>query len=211
MSLAVQDLGARPAEVVEAAAVLLVDHFDEPSGWREMIPARQEVQRVLKEGFALAAMENGFLHGWIGGLPEYNGRVWELHPMVVHRACRLRGVGRTLVAAFEEEVYRRGAHTITLGTDDDAGMTSLSGVDLYDDLPGRVTALRDLGRKHPFLFYKKLGYVVTGVLPDANGPGRPDIFMSKRVRKHQLDQSADGHNGALPDRTRLVAKGTDLG
>jgi aminoglycoside 6'-N-acetyltransferase I len=184
MSLVVRDLGARTAKVLEAAAVLLVDHFDEPGGWREMIPARKEVRRVLKEGFALAAMEHDFLQGWIGGLPEYNGRVWELHPIVVHRGCRQRGVGRALVAAFEEEVYHRGAYTITLGTDDDAGMTSLSGVDLYDDLPGRLAALRDLGRKHPFLFYKALGYVVTGVLPDANGPGRPDIFMSKRVRKH---------------------------
>ncbi|MBV8728204.1 MAG: GNAT family N-acetyltransferase [Acidobacteriia bacterium] len=184
MSIVVQDLGAQSAAVLEAAAVLLVDHFDEPGGWREMTSAREEVGRVLKEGFGLAAMENGFLQGWIGGLPEYNGRVWELHPIVVHRACRLRGVGRALVAAFEEEVNRRGAHTITLGTDDHWGMTSLSGVDLYDDLPGKLTALWDLGRKHPFLFYKKLGYVVTGVLPDANGPGRPDIYMSKRVRKH---------------------------
>lgn len=178
----VQDVGALPAEDLEAAAVLLVDHFDEPGGWQEMIPAREEVRRVLKEGFALAAMEQSFLQGWIGGLPGYNGRVWELHPLVVHRACRLRGVGRALVTAFEEEVRRRGAHTITLGTDDHTGMTSLSGVDLYDDLPGRLAALRDLGRKHPFLFYKKLGYIVTGVLPDANGPGRPDILMSKRVR-----------------------------
>jgi aminoglycoside 6'-N-acetyltransferase I len=183
MSLVIEDLATQSAEALEAAAVLLADHFDEPGGWREMIPAREEVRRVVKEGFALAAMEYGFLQGWIGGLPEYAGRVWELHPLVVHRAFRLRGVARALVGAFEEEVCRRGAHTITLGTDDDAGMTSLSGVDLYDDLPAHLTALRDLGRRHPFLFYQRLGYVITGVLPDANGPGRPDIFMSKRVRK----------------------------
>jgi hypothetical protein len=42
-------------------------------------------------------------------------------------------------------------------------------------------AMLDLGRMHPFLFYRKLGYVVTGVMPDANGRGRPDIFMSKRL------------------------------
>jgi aminoglycoside 6'-N-acetyltransferase I len=45
-----------------------------------------------------------------------------------------------------------------------------------------VAGLRDLGRGHPFLFYRKLGYVVTGVMPDANGRGRPDIYMSKRLR-----------------------------
>jgi aminoglycoside 6'-N-acetyltransferase I len=41
--------------------------------------------------------------------------------------------------------------------------------------------LRDLGGNHPFLFYRKLGYTVTGVVPDANGPGKPDILMSKRL------------------------------
>lgn len=60
-------------------------------------------------------------------------------------------------------------------------MTSLAGVDLYDDVPRHLAGLHDLGRQHPFLFYRKLGYVVTGVMPDANGRGRPDIFMSKRL------------------------------
>ena len=60
-------------------------------------------------------------------------------------------------------------------------MTSLAGADLYADVPGQLAGLRDLGRAHPFLFYRKLGYVVTGVMPDANGRGRPDIFMSKRL------------------------------
>ncbi|MEP7352636.1 MAG: GNAT family N-acetyltransferase, partial [Acidobacteriota bacterium] len=167
----------------EASGVAVVDHFDAPGGWRDIGAALEEVRHVLDEGFALAATEDGVLQGWIGGLPEYNGRVWELHPMVIRRKKRMCGIGRALVAAFEAEVFHRGAHTITLGTDDESGMTSLSGVDLYDDLPGRLANLQDLGRKHPFLFYKKLGYVVTGALPDANGPGRPDIFMSKRVPK----------------------------
>jgi aminoglycoside 6'-N-acetyltransferase I len=36
-------------------------------------------------------------------------------------------------------------------------------------------------RDHPFAFYRKLGYTVVGVLPGANGLGKPDIFMAKRV------------------------------
>lgn len=44
-----------------------------------------------------------------------------------------------------------------------------------------IRELRGVGRSHPFLFYRKLGYVVTGVMPDANGRGRPDIYMSKRL------------------------------
>ena len=100
--------------------------------------------------------------------------------MVVRREDRQRGIGRALVAAFESEAADRGALTLTLGTDDDSGTTSLTGVDLYGD---HIADLRDLGRRHPFLFYRKVGFVVTGVMPDANGPGRPDIYLSKPARR----------------------------
>lgn len=91
------------------------------------------------------------------------------------------GIARTLVKLFESEAAKRGALTLTLGTDDNSGMTSLSGVDLYTDLPRYLAELGDLGRGHPFLSYQKLGFVVSGVMPDTNGVGRPDIYMSKRV------------------------------
>ena len=175
------DLARQPEAVREQAAVLLVEGFVEPRGWPDLSLARQEVAHVLGEGFARAALDGEVLLGWVGGLREYGGRVWELHPLVVHREHRRRGLGRALVAAFEAEAAARGALTITLGTDDDSGMTSLAGVDLYADVPRHIAELRDLGRGHPFLFYRKLGFVVTGVLPDANGRGKPDIYMSKRV------------------------------
>lgn len=173
------DLGAQPEAVRQQAAALLFEGFDHPVGWPDLEAATGEVRRVIEDGFAFAAVEKDLLLGWIGGLPEYDGRVWELHPLVVRRDRRLGGIGRKLVAAFEEEAHRRGALTLTLGTDDDGGYTSLAGVNLYEDLPGRIATLRDLGDRHPFLFYLRLGYVVTGVMPDANGPGRPDIYMSK--------------------------------
>lgn len=181
MNLLIDDLGTQSELIRRQAAALLVEGFDEPCGWPTRDLAHAEVALVLREGFARAAVEGATLLGWIGGLPEYAGRVWELHPMVVHREYRRRGVGRALVEAFEAEARRRGALTATLGTDDDSGMTSLADIDLYDDVPRHMAGLRDLGRDHPFLFYRKLGYVVTGVMPDANGRGRPDIYMSKRL------------------------------
>jgi hypothetical protein len=27
-----------------------------------------------------------------------------------------------------------------------------------------------------------MGYVITGVVPDANGAGKPDIIMSKKIK-----------------------------
>jgi aminoglycoside 6'-N-acetyltransferase I len=175
------DLAACPVSLHQQAAALLVDGFDEPRGWPTLDLGDEEVAMVLREGFARAAVEGDLLLGWIGGLPEYQGRVWELHPMVVRRDRRRQGIGRLLVDAFEREAAHRGGLTATLGTDDDSGMTSLADADLYSGIPDHIVHLRDLGRSHPFLFYRKLGYVVTGVMPDANGRGRPDIFMSKRL------------------------------
>ena len=179
------DLATQPDPIRLQAARLLVDGFDQPAGWPTLDAARLEVLHVIGEGFARAALDGDTVVGWIGGLPEYGGRVWELHPLVVHREHRGRGIGRALVEAFETEAADRGALTATLGTDDDAGMTSLSNVDLYADIPRSLATLRDLGRGHPFLFYRKLGYVVTGVMPDANGLGRPDIYMSRPIRKRE--------------------------
>lgn len=175
-------LAAQPEQIREQAATLLVDHFDEPRGWPTLAKAREEVVQVVRDGFALAALDGDALSGWVGGLPEYDGRVWELHPIVVRRERRRQGIGRALVAAFEAEAASRGALTVTLGTDDDSGMTSLAGVNLYSDVPRHIAEIRDLGRGHPFLFYRKLGYVITGVMPDANGRGRPDIYMSKPIQ-----------------------------
>lgn len=182
-AMEIVDLADQAEPIREQAAVLLVEDFLEPRGWPTLELARQEVASVLRDGFARAMVEGEALVGWIGGLPQYGGRVVELHPIVVRREHRRRGIGRALVAAFEAEAARRGALTVTLGTDDDSGMTSLSDVDLFVDLPRHVAGVRDLGRGHPFLFYRELGFVVTGVMPNANGPGRPDIYMSKPVRR----------------------------
>jgi aminoglycoside 6'-N-acetyltransferase I len=179
----VVDLATQPESAREEAARLLVEDFDGPLGWPDMNSARVEVTRILGEGFARAMIDSQMLIGWVGGLPQYDGRVWELHPIVVHSRFRRQGIGRALVAAFELEAYKRGALTATLGTDDNTGMTSLAGVDLYRDLTRHLKEIRDLGRGHPFGFYLKIGYAITGVMPDANGPGRPDIYMSKRLRQ----------------------------
>ncbi len=175
------DLAAQPESIWEQAAALLVEAFPNDNGWPTLESGRAEVTTVGRDGFTRAAIEGRQLLGWIGGLPEYQGRVWELHPLVVQSQHRQRGIGRALVLAFEEAARLRGGLTATLGTDDDAGITSLAEINLYDDLPAHVAGLHDLGRRHPFLFYRKLGYVVTGVMPDANGRGRPDIYMSKAL------------------------------
>ena len=160
---------------------MLAKAFPHDNGWPTIELGLAEIEWVAKDGFVRGAREGGQVLGWVGGLPEYRGKVWELHPIVVLESRRLAGVGRALVQAFEDEARARGGLTATLGADDEFGMTSLAGANLYNDVPGHMSSLRDLGRRHPFGFYRKLGYVVTGVMPDANGRGKPDIYMSKRL------------------------------
>jgi aminoglycoside 6'-N-acetyltransferase I len=87
-----------------------------------------------------------------------------------------------LIADLEAQVRARGGTTIYLGSDDEDNMTSLSGIDLYPNVWEHIARIRNL-KGHPYEFYQKQGYVITGVIPDANGPGKPDILMAKFVGK----------------------------
>ena len=68
------------------------------------------------------------------------------------------------------------------GDDDENGETSLSGIDLYADISGAIRNIRNV-KGHPYEFYMKLGFRIVGVMPDANGRGKPDIFLAKRVER----------------------------
>lgn len=170
--------------LVQQAAQLLVDAFREhwADAWPSLEDGLREVHEMLEaERICRAAIDNeGNLIGLIGGIPQYDGLVWELHPLAVQPELQGRGIGKTLVEDFEQQLSSRGGLTITLGSDDEDNMTSLAGVDLYEDLWDKVRQIRNL-KHHPFEFYQKMGYVITGVVPDANGVGKPDIIMSKRV------------------------------
>jgi aminoglycoside 6'-N-acetyltransferase I len=171
--------------LIEQAAQLLVDAFREhwPDAWPTLEEGRREVQEMLgSERICRAAVDKqGNLLAIIGGIPGYDGHVWELHPLAVQPSLQGQGIGRTLVEDFEEQVRSRGALTITLGSDDEDGMTSLADVDLFENLWEKIRHIRNL-KNHPYEFYQKMGYVITGVVPDANGIGKPDILMAKKLR-----------------------------
>ena len=164
-------------------AQLLVDAFREhwADAWETLEDGLKEVNEMLEtERICLVAVDGERLLGMIGGISGYDGKVWELHPLAVQPELHGKGIGRALVLAFEEQVRQRGGLTITLGSDDQDDMTSLSNVDLYENLWDKVKNIQNF-KGHPYEFYQKMGYVITGVVPDANGRGKPDIMMSKQV------------------------------
>jgi predicted acetyltransferase len=121
------DLSPQQESVVQQAAALLVESFKDlvPDAWPDMDKALLEVHESLhRDRISRVAVDaRGMVLGWVGGRPEYDGNVWELHP-----------------------------------------------------------------RRHPFEFYQKLAYVVVGIVPDANGPGKPDILMAKRLQQSKADK-----------------------
>jgi len=178
------DLVKEDADLVKQAAQLLVDAFREhwADAWPSLADGLQEVNEMLEaERICRAAIDDGNLLGVIGGISQYDGHVWELHPLAVQPKLQGQGIGKVLVEDFEEQVRLRGGLTVTLGSDDEDNMTSLSNADLYQNLWDQIRNIRNL-KHHPFEFYQKLGYVISGVVPDANGVGKPDIIMSKRIK-----------------------------
>jgi len=173
-------------EVVRQAAELLVEGFrdDWPDAWPRIEDALGELATFATddERTALVAVDaEGRVAGWIGVIRQYRDRVWEIHPLVVSTAQRGRGIGRALVEALANVAREEGGFTLWVGTDDESGLTSLGGVDLYPGVLDRLRDIRNL-RNHPFGFYQRLGFEVVGVVPDANGFGKPDILMARRLR-----------------------------
>jgi aminoglycoside 6'-N-acetyltransferase I len=178
----IEDLTAADVAHIEGAARLLHASFAPLGVWTTIPEARQEVlDSIAPDRVSRVAVSgDGAVLGWIGAIREYDGLVWQLHPIVVDEAKRRLGVGRALIQDLESLLIARGGLTLWAGSDDLAGETTLGEVDLYSALPDAFNSVRSWGR-HPLPFYRRLGFHVIGVMPDANGPGRPDIFLGKRL------------------------------
>jgi aminoglycoside 6'-N-acetyltransferase I len=171
-------------ELIKQTADLLFRGFREhnPNGWPTPAAALKEVKESLEKDriSRIVVSKDGQVLGWVGGLRAHTN-LWELHPIVVEKACRGMGIGATLVEDLEQQVKNRGGLTIYLGADDEDNMTSVSGIDLYPDVLEKLMRIRNV-KGHPYGFYQKLGFTIVGIIPDADGIGKPDIIMAKRVK-----------------------------
>jgi aminoglycoside 6'-N-acetyltransferase I len=178
------DLAARGDKLLRQVAVLLLESFRNisPQSWPDMNAAMEEVKASLgPDRVSRVAIEpDGTVLGWIGAIRKYMGHTWEVHPLVVRPEQRGAGIGKALLADLENEVRIRGGLTLYVGADDENNQTSLAGVDLYPNVWEHIARIENRDR-HVYEFYQKSGYVIVGLIPDANGPGKPDIFLAKRL------------------------------
>lgn len=164
---------------------LLYQSFREQSpDWLSSVEAARDVVLESLEPGRLSRVLVEAEHpvAWASAVHQY-GYVWELHPLVVAPSHRRRGIGRRLVQDLERLVAARGAMTLQLGTSDETHRTNAFGVDLYRDTAGAIAQLTAL-KEHPLDFYRAVGFTVIGLVPDAEGPGKPTILMAKRVRTY---------------------------
>ncbi|EGK87249.1 GNAT family N-acetyltransferase [Microcoleus vaginatus PCC 9802] len=184
MNVQITDLRAGDEPKIQQVARLIVEGFKEhwPDAWPDLKSALQEVQESLGADriSRIAVGDSNLVLGWIGGIKQYDGNVWELHPLVVRTEFRGQGIGRSLVADLAAEAKNRGGIVLWVGTDDQDNQTTLSGINLYPNVWEHVAKIRNL-RGHPYEFYQKMGFAIVGVMPDANGIGKPDIFMAQRL------------------------------
>ncbi len=164
-------------------AEILLDGFCDTgtSSWSTIEKCLKEVEDSLVEEkiSRIAVDENGHVLAWAIGADVYDV-TWELELLVVRRDAKLNGIGRKLLEDFEEQVRMRKGTGVFLGSDDENNRTSLGGIDLYPNPLEHLANIKNIGG-HPFEFYQKCGYSITGVIPDANGFGKPDIWMTKRI------------------------------
>ncbi len=186
-SVTIADLRADDEQTIDQVAELLREAFAHIPNWLPTLDAaRGEVSESLApKRIARMAFEDGHVVGFVGGIEQYDGHAYELHPLAVRPSHQRRGIGRALVRDLEEQARQRGATTVYMGTDDEFGGTTLYGAELYPNVLEHLAAIRNVAN-HPFEFYQKCGYVLVGLIPDANGFGKPDIFLAKRISEAEV-------------------------
>lgn len=147
----------------------------------------KEVSDELKDlatppNLLFASFDQAHVTGAIGAILQYGTTGYELHPLVVHKAYQKKGIGSKLMVTLEKAIIEQGGIMVYLGSDDEFDQTTASQRDLYQNLSDWIETIDS--KTHPLNFYRKHGYHVTGLIPDANGFGKPDIILAKRLVDH---------------------------
>ena len=169
---------------ITQAAVVLYNVFNnlENQSWPTIDSAKMEVNECLENNnICIGMLIDNKIVGWVGLRPMYE-KTWELHPLVVIDDYQNMGVGKILMNEIEKRAKETGIIGVVLGTDDEKYKTSLSKVDLNNkNIFTEIENIKNINH-HPFEFYQKCGYFIVGVIPNANGKNKPDIWMWKEIQ-----------------------------
>lgn len=177
------DLYKDDAKYINQLAELLFSEFriNWPNAWPTLESAKKEINGCLSENNIFrVAIDSNQVIGCVGGQPQYGGKVWEVHPIVVRNNYKKQGIGKLLLKDIETRAKRKNGITLFLGSDDENGMTSVANIDLYPNPLRKLLEIKNI-KNHPFEFYIKCGFSIVGIIPDANGHGKPDILLAKKI------------------------------
>jgi len=180
------DLTPEDAKLIQQTAQVAYEASQSISKiWLPTVEAAiEEVHESLeREGISQVMLDGDQVAAWIRASLQFSGRVVEIHPLIVARAYQGKGLGRRMVNQVEAWTRQQGALTLWIGTSDETNATSLAGVDLYEN-PGTAIANFQQVAPHPCGFWLRLGFRIVGILPDAEGIGKPSIMMAKPLQQN---------------------------
>jgi aminoglycoside 6'-N-acetyltransferase I len=175
------DLGSKNTDWIQQTAQIAFEASQSISKiWLPTVEAAiEEVHESLeRDGISRVLVDGNRVVAWIGAFRQFSGRVVEIHPLIVARANQGNGLSRQMVRHVEVWARKQGALTLLVGTSDETKATSLSGVDVYGDVGQAIANFHQLA-PYPCGFWLRLGFRIVGVLPDAEGFGKPNIMMAK--------------------------------
>jgi aminoglycoside 6'-N-acetyltransferase I len=173
-------------ETKKQAANILYITFNEINGnlWLKNENSAIDVVEECIKGSNICIgikLENKLI-GWGGLRPMYE-KTWELHPIVIKKEFQGKKYGKLLISEIEKTAYKNGIIGIVAGSDDETNSTSLSKKEINgDNIFEEIKNIKNY-KNHPYEFYKKCGYNIIGIIPNANGQNKPDIWLWKDIRK----------------------------
>ncbi len=177
----VRAIHTTPAEIETVATVLMCGFANRSAAWPTIADAITEVTTCsTPTHISLVAVRQHEIVGWVSAAPQYRTTGWELHPIVVAPAYQRIGVGRALIHNLCTILQSRGACVLYAWSDDESMSTSLGGINIIDQ-PLHHLIHFCASSQHAGGFYLKQQFQLCGVIPDANGPGKPDILFARHI------------------------------
>jgi len=173
-------------ETKEEAIKLLLETFPKANMWpdldeKEAIETVKEL--IVEENICIGLKINNELIGWGCLRSEYWGKTWELHPFAISTKFQGKGYGQILMGEIEIMAQEKGAIGIILGSGDEEKLTSLSEKEINEEnIFEEIKNIKNI-KNHPYEFYKKCGFMIYGVIPNAYGVNKSSILMWKDIRK----------------------------